>query len=351
MTVPDHPARRSRIVISADARVTLDGVELDVDGGWQAAVDVGFGEVGRAAQRLGAPIGIDLIDTASRWSARYIARPDRSVVEDLTPPPAARRRRGPLLALLAAAVVLAAGSALVIGTQPRAAEQPLATAPPGRGPTPLPVGPRTTSAVPPSPTPLPGPTEAPSAEPLVPQPSPSPSSAPRPAPEPAPEAVPRAAPRNSAPRNSAPKHSRPQQPAPQPVPGPGPEPTPAPAQPRGVRGRVIDGFGTCLSATGPALDSGSCLRDRPEQIWTRTDAGQLVRDGACLTALAGQGLAVQPCRSGDAAQRWRTTGRMIASESTGECALVRPPGGRRPVAQTVRCGTGAEPVAQFVGTS
>jgi hypothetical protein len=119
----------------------------------------------------------------------------------------------------------------------------------------------------------------------------------------------------------------------------------------GVSGRVIDGMGTCLGASATTLGSGSCLRNRTEQIWTQTPSGQLMTTAGCLTAVTPQALAVQPCRTGDATQNWRVTDRLIVNHGTGDCALVRPSDRGQPVAATVRCGTGKEPTAQFVAAS
>ena len=118
-----------------------------------------------------------------------------------------------------------------------------------------------------------------------------------------------------------------------------------------MSGRVIDGLGTCLGATSTTLGSGSCLRTRREQIWTQTASGQLVTGGGCLTAVSPQALAVQPCRAGDATQNWRVGNRLIVNQGTGDCAIVRPADAGRPVAATIRCGTGQEPTAQFVASS
>lgn len=118
-----------------------------------------------------------------------------------------------------------------------------------------------------------------------------------------------------------------------------------------MSGRVIDGLGTCLGATATTLRSGSCLRSRPEQVWTRTPSGQLMTTGGCLTAVTPRALAVQPCRTGDATQSWRVGDRLIVNQGTGDCAVVRPSDKGQPVAATVRCGTGQEPTAQFVAAS
>ncbi|MGI5131958.1 ricin-type beta-trefoil lectin domain protein [Pseudonocardia sp. CA-107938] len=360
----DQYRRTSQIVIGVDSggrpSVTLDGRPLDVDGGWQAAVDAGFAQVAATAERIGEPISVTVIDTASDWTGRFVVQADRSIAEDVTPPPPVRRRRGPFLALLAAAAVLVAGSAIVIGTQPRSADQPLAAPPaPTSAPTAAPTAaPTTARAAPASPT-LPPPTLPPPSATQPTLPPPPTTAAPAPvAPQPKPAgpqapratAAPRAAPKPSpAAPKPKPAQQPPTKPAPKTAPKPAPQPAPPPA-PQGIRGRVIDGLGTCLSASATTLGSGACLRNRPDQIWTQTASGQLVTGGGCLTAVAPQALAVQPCRPGDATQQWRLGGRMIVNGSTGECALVRPPDGR-PVAGTVRCGTGKDPTAQFVTSS
>ena len=372
----DQYLRTSQIVIGLDGSgrpsVALDGIPLPIDGGWQAAVDAGFAQVADTAERIGEPIAVTVIDTASDWTGRFVVQADRSIAEDIAPPPPTRRRRGPFLALLAAAAVLVVGSAVVVATQLQSADQPLASAPaappatarPSATPSPPALPPRSatqptlpapapTSAVPPSPTaapnsaaPLP-PREAP---PATGRPTPRGPEAANPAPRPAPSPAPRPAPR-PAPQRSAQAAPRPQ-PAPRPAPQPAPRavPQPAPAA-QGVSGKVIDGMGTCLGASATTLGSGSCLRSRPEQIWKQTSTGQLVTTGGCLTAVSPQTLAVQPCRSGDATQNWRVADRRIVNQGTGDCALVRPSDRGQPAAATIRCGTGKEPTAQFVTTS
>jgi hypothetical protein len=380
----DQYLRTSQIVIGLDGSgrpsVALDGIPLPIDGGWQAAVDAGFAQVADSAERVGEPIAVTVIDTASDWTGRFVVQADRSIAEDVAPPPPARRRRGPFLALLAAAAVLVVGSAVVVGTQLSSADQPLASAPPAPQatesapvtPSPLSLPPRSatqptlpapapTSALPPAPTaapnaaaPLP-PREAPPATnrpaPRGPEAAhPAPRAAPSPAPSPAPRPAPRAAPR-PAPQRSAQPAPRPQ-PAPQPIPQPAPRPAPQPAPAaQGVSGRVIDGMGTCLGASATTLASGSCLRSRSEQVWTQTPSGQLTTTGGCLTAVSAQALAVQPCRTGDATQNWRVADRRIVNQGTGDCAVVRPSDRGQPVAATIRCGAGKEPTAQFVKTS
>ncbi|MDN5859785.1 MAG: RICIN domain-containing protein [Pseudonocardia sp.] len=326
--------RAGKIVIRVDPRtrrpsVTLDGAPLDSSHGWQAAVDLGVTQVAARAARLGEPLSVVIVDTDSRWTGRFIARPDRSVVEDLTPPPPPRRRRGPVLLLLAAAAVLIAGSAVVVvGTRPTSAAQP-----PGSAPVPPP----TSTAASPLPYTPPPFTPAPitPAPPAIPTVDPAPIT-------PAPTA--------DAPVRRAPEaRPAPRKPAPRPVPAREPAPThrPAPAA-RGVPGRVVDGLGACLGARSTSLESGSCLPDRPDQIWTRTAAGHLMTAGGCLTEIAAQALAVRPCRPDDPAQTWRTGSRLIVNAGTGACALVRRPETGRPVAVTVRCDAGGEPRAQFL---
>lgn len=338
--------------------VALDGIVLDDAGGWQAAVDAGFAQVADVSARLGEPIAVVVVDTASDWNGRFLVQPDRSIAEDVSQPPT-RRRRGPLLALLAAAAVLVIGSAVVVSTQLTSAEQPLA--------------PGTAAAPPTTPTPAPEPPAAspaepsavPSAEPTTPPPSSTPAPVPTTVPPAASPPVggsaqargpqsprgPEASPR---PRTSKPAPTP--RPAPKPVPKPAPPPNPQPVQqpaaaPPGVPGRIIDGRGTCLGATGTTLASGSCLPNRPDQMWSLSADGLLRTAGGCLTAAGQQALAIQPCRPGDTTQVWRTGSRVIVNAGSGRCALVRPAGGGAPVAATVVCRSGPDPMAQFVSTS
>ncbi len=341
--------------------VALDGVPIDSSGGWQAAVDDGFAQVADTAERIGETVSVVVVDTASDWTGRFVVRPDRSIAEDLAPPPAPRRRRGPLLALLAAAGVLVAGAAVVVGTQLTSSEQPLAAAPP----TP------TSAAGRPTRTPGPSPSVA-APRPALPPVTLAPISPPVTAPPehrapghrtPGPRGAGVGRAGSAGPRGPAraePARGTPATRAETPAEtGAGTETGaparagararagPAPAAPQGVAGRVIDGQGACLVASSSSLGSGSCLPDRSDQLWTRTAEGQLSAAGGCLTEVAAQTLAVQPCRAGDAKQTWRTGSRLIVNAGTGACALVRRPESGRPVAVTAPCST-TERTAQFV---
>ena len=361
----DRYRRTSQIVIGVEPdsgrpAVALDGVPIDSSGGWQAAVDDGFAQVADTAARIGETVSVVVVDTASDWTGRFVVEPDRSIAEDLAPPPPPRRRRGPLLALLAAAGVLVAGAAVVVGTQLTSSEQPLAAAPPtptsaaGRptrtpGPSPSVAAPR--PALPPvTLAPISPPVTAPpdTATPDTARPGPAAPESVVPAPR-GPEARPGTEPARSAPttRAETPAETGTGTETGAPARAP-PAPAPAPAAPQGVSGRVIDGQGACLVASSSSLGSGSCLPDRSDQLWTRTAEGQLSAAGGCLTEVAAQTLAVQPCRPGDAKQTWRTGSRLIVNAGTGACALVRRPESGRPVAVTAPCST-TERTAQFVG--